>query len=132
MGLLLKLIPEPYATLLLAAAVAAAWLYGDLTGSSRQAQRAEIERQKVKVAELMETVSAMDRQRQAALEIQTKMAERLSEVRAESLQRKKVTDDLVQQLRAKPAAASCLLDDARRLRLQAIRIGPAGSHSGAR
>ncbi|CAM5764684.1 hypothetical protein [Bosea minatitlanensis] len=132
MSLLLKLIPEPYATLLLAAAVAVAWLYGDLTGSARQAQKAEIARQKSEIATLSQTVETMERQRQAAIEIQTKMAQRLSEVRVESQKREKQTNDLVEQLRAKPAAGACLLDDARRLRLQAIRIGPAGAHSGAR
>lgn len=125
MGLLLRLIPEPYATLLLAGAVFLAWLYGDLTGSARQAQREQI-------TTLNQTVSAMQRQRDAAVEIQTQMATRLSEVRAESVQREKETDDLVEQLRAKPAAQSCLLDDDRRMRLRSIRIGSPGPHPAAR
>ncbi|WP_336812269.1 hypothetical protein [Bosea sp. MMO-172] len=125
MGLLLKLIPEPYASLLLAAAVAVAWLYGDLTGSAREAQKAEI-------ARLDQTVTVMEQQRDAAVAIQTQMAQRLSEVRAESLQRKTTTDELIQQLREKPAGAGCILDDARRLRLQKIRIGSPRADSGAR
>lgn len=125
MSLLLRLIPEPWATLLLLGALAAAWLYGDLTGGAREKQAAEISR-------LHQTVSAMERQRDAALDIQTKMAQRLSEVRAESLQREKETDDLIDQLRAAPAADSCLLDDARRLRLKSIRIGPARANPAAR
>lgn len=125
MKLLTLIIPEPWLSLGIIAALFAAWFYGDLSGSSREAQKAEI-------ASLTSTVAALEQQRDAAVAIQTQMAQRLSEVRAESLQRKKVTDDLVQQLRAKPAAAGCILDDARRLRLQAIRIGHPRADSGAR
>lgn len=125
MGLLLKLIPEPWATLLMIGAVVAAWLYGDLSGGERQAQ-------KDKIARLDQTVTAMERQRDASVEIQTKMAQRLAELRGASLQREKETNDLVEQLRAKTPADSCILDDAQRLRLRSIRIGPARADTGAR
>lgn len=125
MKLLTLIIPEPWLSLGIVAAVLAAWFYGDLTGSSRQAQRD-------KLAGLEQTVATMKRERDAALAIQTQMATRLSEVRAESTQREKDADDLIEKLRAQPVASVCLLDDARRVRLRSIKIGPARADPAAR
>lgn len=125
MRLLLALIPEPWLSLGVVGAVLLAWLYGDLSGSARQAQRE-------KLASLEQTMAAVERQRDAAVEIQTQMATRLSQARAESSQREKATDDLIEKLRVQPVASVCVLDDARRLRLRSIRIGSARANPAAR
>lgn len=151
MKLLSALIPEPWLSLGIVAALLAALFYGDLTGSAREAQRAELARQKDRVAELTRTVAAIERQRAASVEIQTKMALRLSDFRAQSLQREKDTDDLVEQIRAEsaererhtaevasqagafpPLPDGCILNDSRRMRLRAIPVGPARADPGAR
>lgn len=122
---LLAFIPEPYASLLLIGLVGGAWLYGDITGRGS-------ERQKNEIAKLTTTVKVMTEQRDTALAIQTKMAETMSGLRLQVEERKGQVSVVVKQIEAEPTSRACLLSDAQRMRLRAIRIGPPPRNSRSR
>jgi hypothetical protein len=114
---LLRFVPEPWLSLGLIAALFVAYLYGNVTGTGT-------ERLKQEHAKLQETNAALVRQRDASLEIQTKMAQSMSSLRLQQQDRAKVTDAVIAEIEKGPSTGACVLDDARRLRLQSIRIGP--------
>jgi len=90
------------------------------------------ERKRGEAATLRATVEIMKRQQDAALTIQTQMAERVAQLRATTLEREETTDEIIKGLRARPAAAACLLSDAERLRVRSIPIGRARADSRSR
>ncbi|AEI71082.1 hypothetical protein [EBPR siphovirus 2] len=116
MSFLLRFIPEPWGTIGLVLLVLAAYAYGNITGTGTERLRQE-------TAKLTATIATMQRQADAALDIQTRMAQRLAELRASEQAHDATVDTLIKEIESRPAIGACVLDDARRLRLQSIRIG---------
>lgn len=112
--------------LLIGAAAGIALLIGVYqTGVSAERKRGE-------AAGLRAAVETMKRQQDAALTIQTRMAERMAQLRLAAREREETTDEIIAGLRARPAAAACLLSDAERLQLRSIAIGRARTNPRSR
>lgn len=122
---LLALIPEPWGSLALVAVVVLAWAYGDVTGRGT-------ERQKTEIARLSQANAILAEQQQTSLGIQTRMAERLSEMRLSNTELEKSADALIEEIRSRPRSGACILSPAQRMRLDAIRIGKPPAAAGAR
>jgi hypothetical protein len=122
----LKAVASP-AGRLIAAGLAGAVL---VTGIYRTGVNAE--RNRGEATTLRRTVESLQAQQQTAIEIQTRQAERMAELRVAMQQREEATDEIVRTFRAQPAAAACLLGDAERMRFRAIRIGSARANPAAR
>lgn len=118
MSWLLRLVPEPWVSIALALAALALWTHGRVTGSGAEAARREL-------VELRSERTELVRQRDASLDIQVRMAERLSALRLESREREEETERMIDEFRKRPVSAVCTVSDSDRLRLQSIRIGPA-------
>lgn len=88
------------------------------------------ERKRGEAATLRATVVAMKRQQQTAIEIQTRMAQRMAELRAAQQERQGKIDELVETFRREPAAPR--FTNADLMRLRAIRVGPARAAAGGR
>lgn len=80
------------------------------------------ERKRGEAASLRQTIAVMQRNAEVSLDIQTRMAQRLAALRIEEQEQDVRVDALIADIERRPAGA-CILDDARRLRLQSIRIG---------
>lgn len=111
---LLAFIPEPWGSLALVAVIFGAWAYGDISGRGSAKQAAEIKR-------LEASVQRAKEDRDASLAVQLGMAERLSELRLASQERKEKTRGIVSDIQS--GSNRCVVPDSLRMRLLTIRIG---------
>ncbi len=115
MKYILALIPEPWASAILAGALLIAYTYGNVTGKGT-------ERLKNTVANLTAQNEQLTKDYNAAISIQTAMALRVSEVRAENIELARQGADLEKRFSTAPGG-KCVLSDADRLSIKSIRIG---------
>lgn len=80
------------------------------------------ERKRGEAVALRQTIATMKRQAEVSLDIQTRMAQRLAALRVAEQEQDVRVDALIADIERRSAGA-CILNDARRLRLQSIRIG---------
>ncbi len=116
---LLRFIPEPWGTVILVSVVLIAYAYGNITGRGS-------ERLKNEVANLTAKTEVLTATLNNAIAIQTRAAENAAAIRISNEQLRARGTDLEKRLldeeKRNPARA-CILSDAERMQLKAIRIG---------
>ncbi|WP_342361426.1 hypothetical protein [Terrarubrum flagellatum] len=121
-------LPSAFSLKAIAIAAVVAWIAGFGGGVWVRDAFCDAAASKKALAEAKAEIAALETARDRSIEIQTRMAARASELRLETEQLKRASDDLAEQFRAqaaKPAAADCGFSDAERQRvLRSIPIGP--------
>jgi hypothetical protein len=123
MSLLLRLIPEPWASALLAGTVLLAYAYGNITGVGSERLRNTSAILEARNRELTTDLAN-------AISMQTQMANRVAEVRAANTELQKRGIEIEKS--SSTPQGKCTISDADRVRLQSIRIGRPQARPNAR
>ncbi len=115
MGLILRFIPEPWASMIIVGAILFAYIYGNVTGTGS-------ERLKNSVAILTAEKKFLTESLDNAMAIQLRIANASSDnrLKAEELRAKGTS---LEKMFAGPSVGRCNLTDTERMRITGIRIG---------